>query len=500
MNHPPPEATRPAATPRHAAAVILVRHPRDPEIYWVQRQPHLTFLGGFHSFPGGRLDKGDDPAVYGLGAAFDDAPLRFCALRELYEETGVLIGGRFVDIPDFITGVKTGVLTPDLSALMPAGRWVTPPFSPARFDTTFYLAWLPEGPEPVAFAGELAFGEWIRPEAALERWNEGRALLAPPTLYAIRGLCAAVLMASGNDEPLELAMAAEQLTGSEEANGGPVTRIEMRPGFFLFPMKTRTLPPATHTNAFLVGGASLVLVDPGSDDPGEIERLLQFIDRLGGEGRSVTEIWLTHQHPDHVGGVAVVASRLGVPVRAHPLTATRLAGLGVPIEPVLEDDLVRELPGRPGWRLRVVHTPGHAVGHLAFFEEVSGTLIAGDMVSGVGWIMIDPPEGEMAPYLDSLRRLAGLGASALFPSHGPPTTGVVDRLEAYLAHRLEREAKVVGALKGGQARSIEDILADVYDDVAPDRLGLARRSLLSHLIKLESEGSVISRGEMWQWR
>lgn len=488
----------PAATPRHAAAVILVRNPNDPEIFWVQRQPYLTFLGGFHSFPGGRLERHDDPAAFGLGASWDDAPLRFCALRELFEETGVLIGKSFVTIPDFVTGIKTGVLTPDLSALVPAGRWVTPPFSPARFDTTFYLAWMPDGPEPVVDAGELASGEWIRPEEALEQWNLGKALLAPPTLYAIRGLAAAVLMASGNDEPLDLTRAAEQLTGSDESCGGPVHRIEMRPGFFLVPQKTRTLPPATHTNAFLVGGGSMILVDPGSDDPEEIERLLQFIDRLGGEGRGVTEIWLTHHHPDHVGGVLAVASRLGVPVKAHPLTAARLADLGVPVEPALVDGVVHDLPGRPGWRLRVVHTPGHAPGHLSFFEEVSGTLIAGDMVSGVGWIMIDPPDGEMATYLDSLRRLAALGASALFPSHGPPTTGVADRIEAYIAHRLEREAKVVSALQGGEARSIEEILAAVYDDVPEALHGMARRSLLAHLIKLVAEGSVVSRGEMWQ--
>ncbi|TPW12403.1 MAG: Zn-dependent hydrolase-like glyoxylase, partial [bacterium] len=396
MSHSTPTAAPTAAKPRHAAAVILVRNPMDPEIFWVRRQPHLAVLGGFHSFPGGRLDKGDDPAAYGLGGTFEDAPLRFCALRELYEETGVLVGGRFVDIPDFITGIKTGVLSPDLAALVPAGRWVTPAFNPVRFDTLFYLAWMPDGPEPVVHAGELAGGEWIRPEEALEQWNAGKALLAPPTLYAIRGLSAAALMASGNDEPLDLAEAAEQLSGSDEANGGVVTRIEMRPGFFLCPMKTRTLPPATHTNAFLVGGGSI-------------------------------EIWLTHHHPDHVGAVARVATHLKVPVRAHPETAARLSDIGVPVEPVLLDGVVRDLPGRPGWRLRVVHTPGHAPGHLAFFEEVSGTLIAGDMVAGVGWIMIDPPDGDMAVYLDSLRRLAGLGASALFPSHGAPTTGVVDR-------------------------------------------------------------------------
>jgi ribonuclease/clavin/mitogillin len=496
---------RKAAVPRHAAAVILLRNPADPELFWVRRQPHLSFLGGFHSFPGGRMGREDDAGLAGVAADAPeadrlDAALRLCALRELHEETGVALGGAVPPGTPFLDAVRGGAFRPALDALVPAGRWVTPPFSPARFDTHFYLAWCPTGAQPVVDDGELADGEWIRPDAALERWSEGNALLAPPALYAVRGLAAAALEAAGNDAPLDLAEAARHLTGTPEAGGGPVSRIEMRPGFFLFPLVTRTLPPATHTNAFLVGGASLILVDPGSDDPGEITRLLDFIERLAGEGRSVREIWLTHHHPDHVGGVAAVATRLGVPVRAHPLTAERLAGLGVPVRPDLVDGHAAALSGHPGWRLTVVHTPGHAVGHCAFFEAVSGTLIAGDMVSGVGFILIDPPEGDMTDYLASLDRLAALGASALFPSHGPPTAGVAALLTGYKAHRLEREGKVTAALAEGTARTIEDMLPSVYDDVAPELHGLARRSLLAHLVKLEREGHVVRRDERWQRR
>jgi glyoxylase-like metal-dependent hydrolase (beta-lactamase superfamily II) len=242
----------------------------------------------------------------------------------------------------------------------------------------------------------------------------------------------------------------------------------------------------------------MILVDPGSDDPAEIKKLLDFIDRLAGEGRSVREIWLTHHHPDHVGGVASVSAPLGVPVMAHPLTAERLTGLGVPIAPTLVDGYAVDLPGRPGWRLEVLHTPGHAVGHCAFFESVSGTLLAGDVVSGVGYIMIDPPEGDMAAYLASLERLAGLGATVLFPSHGPPTGGVAGKLAGFRAHRLEREAKVAAALSDGAARSIDELLPSVYDDVAPELHGLARRSLLAHLVKLEREGHVVRRDESWR--
>jgi glyoxylase-like metal-dependent hydrolase (beta-lactamase superfamily II) len=182
-----------------------------------------------------------------------------------------------------------------------------------------------------------------------------------------------------------------------------------------------------------------------------------------------------------------------VPVRAHPLTAERLRGT-IEVEGSLEDGVVRTLPGRPGWRLRVVHTPGHAPGHISLFEEVSKSLLAGDVVAGAGFIVIDPPEGNMTQYLDSLRKLDGLGASVIFPSHGGPTAGVRERFKEYLDHRLEREGRVIAALDRDSGRSIEEILPVVYADVDPALHPLASRSLLAHLEKLVAEGRV-GKGE-----
>ncbi|HEX7880558.1 MAG TPA: NUDIX hydrolase, partial [Candidatus Eisenbacteria bacterium] len=180
--------SRGPSRPRHAAAVILLRNPLDPEIFWVRRQPHLAFLGGFHSFPGGRMGKEDDPALLGMtGEATEaeqlDASLRLCALRELHEETGVSLRDPIASGVAFLDAVRNGAHRVPVEALVPAGRWVTPPFSPARFDTTFYLAWIPERVEPVVHDSELTDGEWIRPDAALDRWSAGKALLAPPALY-----------------------------------------------------------------------------------------------------------------------------------------------------------------------------------------------------------------------------------------------------------------------------------------------------------------------------
>lgn len=155
------------------------------------------------------------------------------------------------------------------------------------------------------------------------------------------------------------------------------------------------------------------------------------------------------------------------------------------------------MPGSDGWRLRVHHTPGHAPGHVVLHEEVSGSLLAGDMVSGVGFILIDPPSGHMGTYLKSLEKMKALGASALFPGHGSATGGVVERLDGYIAHRLEREAKVLTALTAGPA-SVAELLPTVYADVEAALHPLAARTLLAHLYKLMEEGRVTERDERFE--
>jgi glyoxylase-like metal-dependent hydrolase (beta-lactamase superfamily II) len=142
-----------------------------------------------------------------------------------------------------------------------------------------------------------------------------------------------------------------------------------------------------------------------------------------------------------------------------------------------------------------MHTPGHARGHISVLEEVSGSLIAGDMIAGAGFIVIDPPEGNMTDYLDSLRRLRDLPASAIFPSHGGPTAGVRQRIDDYLAHRLDRELKVLEAVAREEGRTAQEMLSEIYADVDSSLHPLALRSLLAHLEKLVDDGRVRADGE-----
>lgn len=483
-------------TPKDAAAIILLKDPADPKVFWVKRNPKLKFMGGFHAFPGGQLDK-EDGEIAVDGSDGDEAVMRACAVREFFEETGVLLArGAERLSPAQISAkrlsMKAGaksfkhILEEDsleivASHFEPAGRWVTPHFAPRRFDTWFFLAWMPEGQEALIETGELETGEWIRPGEAFDSWRHGDIIMAPPTLHIIQTLTKHV------DRIDELPSA---LTAIPEAKHGMVRRIEFRPGIFLFPVRTPTLPPATHTNCYIIGGDEVIIIDPGSPHEEEQQELDKFLDALIAEGRRVREIVLTHLHPDHTAGSEHLRARLGVPVATHRLTADRIRH-SVTIDRLIEDDELIEIQGDPGWRLRALHTPGHSRGHLSFYEEITGAIITGDLVVGIGTVVIDPPEGNMQQYFDSLRRLLALPKlSVLFPGHGPAIGSGREKIEEYVEHRTMRETKIMEAIRAG-ASLPHEIVEAAYTDVNPAMWGLAERSTVAHLEKLEDESRVV---------
>jgi glyoxylase-like metal-dependent hydrolase (beta-lactamase superfamily II)/8-oxo-dGTP pyrophosphatase MutT (NUDIX family) len=421
------------ASPRSAAAVVLVREISELEVFWVRRAPQMVFQGGFHAFPGGQLDPNEDARV--------------CAARELFEEVGVR-------------------LAPE--TLVDVGRWVTPAFAPRRFDTCFFLAKCPLTEQARVMTDEHDFGEWIRPTDAVARWMEGHILTAPPVLHALRCL-------SYGLENIETRMKAVPW-----ARGETIPEIEMRPGIVLVPLRTPTLPPATHTNCYVVGGDEVVVIDPASPYEEEQTTLDQVLER-----RHVREIWLTHLHPDHVSGANHLRKKRGVKIAAHSVTARDLAGF-IEVDRTFERDENLQLSGTPGWTLRVIHTPGHARGHVCIFEEGSGSLLTGDLMAGLGTIVIDPPEGHMATYIDSLKRMHELPVSALFPAHGPVMANAKGKIQEYIDHRMDRERKILAAWQRGH-REPAAIVHEVYTDVAPAMHTLAERSVVAHLEKLREE-------------
>jgi glyoxylase-like metal-dependent hydrolase (beta-lactamase superfamily II)/8-oxo-dGTP pyrophosphatase MutT (NUDIX family) len=636
---PPRDAAKPPAA-RASASVILWRQRPGPaagggspgvEVYWVQRSEALAFMGGWHAFPGGAVARTDAeiPVLPPAPAPDEDAPaaaeapdpapaavpagggsatpdlmpgVLACALRELFEETGILLARReepesapqgnadsaapvgssdaawsdrlaaaraelLADSAPAAAAAPAGTAKPAATAaptgtakpaaagistapalpagttalpaaaapagtpgappakrgfgailqdlgcvaearrLVYAGRWLTPPFAPLRFDNRFFLLEWPaeEAIQPEVLPGELASGEWIDPAAAWRSWHQGETLAAPPILHALQVL--------GTDGPRR---GLPRLRRPVEGVLGPLLRVELRPGVLMFPLATRTLPPALTTNAYLLGFGDCILVDPGAPtaptaigDPtpspdSENDRLAAALAAAHGQlGRRVVAIWLTHHHPDHVSGVPEMRQRLGVPVLAHPLTAERLATHGLTVDGELHDGqriVLPGLPGRPGlpgqapdgadtpdMEVQVVYTPGHARGHLCFLELGQRSLLAGDLIAGLGTIVVDPPEGNMDDYLASLAKLIDLAPRTLFPGHGPAVKNAIPKLREYIDHRLWREQLILTAWRQGH-RDPDSILPLVYNDTPPAAHPLARRQILAHLDRLKAQG------------
>lgn len=488
------------AVPKDAAALILVRagaSGREVQVYWAKRSQRMAFLGGFYAFPGGQRDREDAETRVEHGADAETSAMISCAARELFEELGVLIArgaetltrGQLASVLDDLTSGRmtfTALLEHyglhlDAEDFTYAGRWVTPPFSPRRFDTWFFVARCPPKQEPRILTEEFECGEWTSPRAALARWERSEVLVAPPVLHALRTLD------GGLSENL-----VERFLSVPQAKREPVRRIEFLPGFICFPVRTPTKPPATHTNAYIVGHHELIIIDPASPYEEEQAELASCIDDLLATGRVVREIILTHHHPDHVGGVNALREHLGgrVHVAAHRLTAERLEG-SVQVDRFIEDRDVISLAGEPSLNLCAMHTPGHTRGHLSFYEESTGALLCGDNIVGLGSVLIDPPEGNMHDYLKTLERYRSLvpRLKVLFGGHGPAVGNPAAKIEEYIAHRLEREANILRAVRAGRATP-KEIVAQVYTDVSPKAHQMAERAVLAHLEKLEADNLV----------
>jgi len=441
----PPVFPNPDRPPRAAAAVILVE-PGDPaQVFVVRRNPKLRFLGGFGGYPGGRVDR-DDAVLAGDEDRLAVATTEVAAVRELFEEAGVLLlpGADAVD-DESLDRERRALLAnettftelcdrlglparPAPGTLIPAGRWVTPFYSPLRFDTQYFVHVYQGRRQPEVWHGELVEGAWTTPEAILERWRRWDLWMAPPVTETLEELAAGV-------DPVEDLV--RRLIDRAVGRGHAFQPVRMRHGLRLLPLMSRPLPPAIFTNTYLVGESELVLVDPGAA-PGEPRDILMAqVDRLLAEGRRLRAVVLTHHHLDHVDSAVALRDRYGVPLAAHPLAAEDLRDArrapyrpevtAIEVDEEIPHGHVIELEG--GFTLEVVHTPGHARGHVVLLERASQSLIAGDLVSGLSPVVIDPAGDQMDVYRRSLRQVKELGDFGLFAAHGPPHTSSRQRLE-----------------------------------------------------------------------
>lgn len=430
------------------SAVVILRRP-DGEIYLVQRPEEASFFPGFHAFPGGGVEDEDETGD-------ELATLKACAVREVAEEVDVRL---------------------DPDALEPAGVVVTPPFSPIRYRTQFFLAHVDEDVEPSPQRPELAGGAWVRPEEAIEGWRLGEVKLPPPVIHTLE-----LLDEEGSDAVTER---------GTEVDTFPITFL---PGLRVEPLEISTLPPHTHTNAFLVGEDELAVVDPGAGPP-EIGSLVDALEALEADEEQVTYVALTHHHDDHVGGLQTLVDAFDPEIACSPETARRLDREA---DLLLEDGESLDLGQH---ELVAVQTPGHAPGHLAFHVPGAHTVLPGDLIAGVGTVLVDPGEGDMAAYMESLERMARLcrdeGVRLAFPAHGPPVFEPADAFQRTLEHRLDRERKVLAAVRNGTGR-LAEVAKAAYEDKPEAPEELKQASTRAHLDKLLDEGKVRRFGNAWK--
>ncbi len=246
------------------------------------------------------------------------------------------------------------------------------------------------------------------------------------------------------------------------------------------------------TNTYLIGGANAerwAVIDPGPALDAHVDAI------VAAAPGPIDRIFVTHTHKDHSPAALALKARTGATVLGlQPRHKEWQDGTFVADVTLHGGERITLAEGT---HLAVVHTPGHASNHLCYLLEEEKTLFTGDHVMQASTVVINPPDGDMATYIASLRRVAELDLDWLAPGHGFLMAEPRAAIEAIVAHRLRRESKVVDALGELGPASAETLLAAVYADVPPHLHAMAMRSLTAHLLKLRDEGRAAESAGEW---
>jgi recombination protein RecT len=487
------------------------------------------------------------------------------AIRESYEELGVLLArtksGAWASQADidaldrsapFYAQMQAKGYTLAADGVFWLAHWITDRDMTRRFDVPFLVARMPEGQTPVADEAEQFAPEWLRPQDALERHAAGQFVMIFPTVRTLERLQAfsavdAVLLACASEQPLWTSCPRAGLLGGQEARfmeheaafgelamvcpeGQIVHRLDWqhdKPVQLLRHVMRLTAPnpgmmTGPGTNTYIIGTADTgyVVVDPGPNDNAHIGRILKAT-----QG-DISAIVCTHSHADHSPAAQplqalVVEATNTVPGDLMGMYARHICPiLGLPSAPTARDnaffdpditlqhgellsqyfrqtDSAQSLP----ISLQVVRTPGHAANHLCLIMQEDGLLISGDHILNGSTTVIDPPDGDMTAYLNSLHILATecsrYQVDFILPAHGYALTrcdgashtgGARRAIEALVEHRLQREAKVIAAMRKKPGAAMDELVPLAYADVSPTLWPVAVRSLTAHVQRIQTLG------------
>ena len=242
------------------------------------------------------------------------------------------------------------------------------------------------------------------------------------------------------------------------------------------------------TNTYLLGENEIAVLDPGPAIPAHIDAIQALAPA------PVRWILVTHTHPDHSPAARPLAAATGAELIGRPPPAGKQQDQTFSPHRVFNDG---ERLESEEFSVRAIYTPGHASNHLCYLHEQLRWVFTGDHVMNGSTVVINPPDGHMGDYLESLNRVKALASSKLAPGHGALLQDPSATLDWVIAHRLEREAKVVAVLTSSGGGSLSELVKKVYDDVDARLHGLAERSLLAHLIKLREDSRAREEGRVW---
>ncbi len=268
--------------------------------------------------------------------------------------------------------------------------------------------------------------------------------------------------------------------------------VEIAPGVRRLTAPNPGVMTGPGTNTYLLGHDELALIDPGPELEAHREAILTAV------GDRLRWIFCTHTHRDHSPLARVLRAATGARVYGYGVTPDdgRQDEQFAPDQALHDGDIVT----CGEYRLRAVHTPGHASNHLCYLLEDRGVLFTGDHVMQGSTVVISPPDGDMQAYLDSLQRLLTLPVGALAPGHGHVIETPQEEVRRLIAHRMRREEKVHATLQRVGPATLEQLVIHAYDDVPPRIHHVALRSLHASLIRLESKGLAANAGGVWRVR
>lgn len=243
----------------------------------------------------------------------------------------------------------------------------------------------------------------------------------------------------------------------------------------------------TGTGTYIIGRGTVAVIDPGPAMDEHVQALLTALD-----GETVSDILVTHTHFDHSPAAKPLAAATGARILGCSVVGIEDdgprsdAGFDMEYEPsvILAD---QDTVTGPGWTISAVATPGHTSNHLCYAFAEEAALFSGDHVMGWSTTVVTPPDGDMAQYMDSLRKVGQREDHLFYPTHGPAIAGPQRLVKGLIGHRRQREAQILRLLQDGP-RPIEAMVEHMYAAVDRALWPAAGRSVLAHLLHLEARG------------